>query len=78
MPQVNCPLFLRAMTLGPVVLALAACQSTSTVKMVEIDHGLPEVSETKSVPAKIDHQSLVPIDDTDVIEKSDNLWVRLH
>ena len=78
MSQVNFPLFLRAIVFAPTVLALAACQSTSTVKMVKIDHGLPEVSETKSVPTKIDHQSLVPIDDADVIEKSDNLWVRLQ
>ena len=46
--------------------------------MVEINDNLPKISDTNSIPTKIDHQSLPPIEDIDVIKKSDNLWVRLQ
>ena len=78
MLQVNFHLFLRVTVLAPVILTLAACQSATTVKMVEINDSLPKISETNSIPTKIDHQSLPPIEDIDVIKKSDNLWMRLQ
>ena len=78
MLQVNFHLFLRVTVLAPVILTLAACQSATTVKMVEINDSLPKISETNSIPTNIDHQSLPPIEDTDVIKKSDNLWMRLQ
>ena len=56
---------------------LVACQSTTRVKMVEIDRSLPKDSETKNSIQIPNEQVSTPVENIDVIEKSDNLWDRL-
>ena len=57
---------------------LVACQSTTRVKMVEIDRSLPKDSEIKNSIQIPNEQVSTPVEKIDVIEKSDNLWDRLH
>ena len=78
MRSTSLPSFKRLLVIAAQLALLVACQSATRVKMVEIEENLHEVTESGSPIQISEKQSPTPVRELDVIEKSDNLWVRLH
>ena len=78
MRSTSLPSFRRLLVLAAQLALLVACQSATRVKMVEIEENLHEVNEVGSPIQISEKKSPTPVQELDVIEKSDNLWDRLH
>ena len=68
----------KSLALGLQILMLMACQSTTQVKMVEIETNPNEGYSNRTPKQALEMPQIGPIQKEDVIEKSDNLWVRLQ
>ena len=68
----------KSLALGVQILMLVACQSTTQVKMVEIETNPNEGYSNRTPKQALEMPQISPIQEEDVIEKSDNLWVRLQ
>ena len=68
----------KSLALGVQILMLVACQSTTQVKMVEIETNPNEGYSNRTPKQALEMPQIGPIQEEDVIEKSDNLWVRLQ
>ena len=68
----------RSSVLGMQILILMACQSNTHVKMVEIETNSNESYSSRTPIQDVKKPHISPSQEEDVIEKSDNLWVRLQ
>ena len=68
----------RSSVLGVQILMLMACQSNTHVKMVEIETNSNESYSSRTPIQDVKKPHISPSQEEDVIEKSDNLWVRLQ
>ncbi len=68
----------KSLALGVQILMLVACQSTTQVKMVEIETSSNNDHSNQTANQALEMPPISPIQEEDVIEKSDNLWVRLQ
>ena len=68
----------KSLALGVQILMLVACQSTTQVKMVEIETGSDKDHSNQIANQALEMPPISANQEEDVIEKSDNLWVRLQ
>ena len=78
MRTTNFPTFRRTAIIAAQLAALVACQSTTRVKMVEIEKHLPSDSKGQSSIVISEENSSTSVQEVDVIKRSDNLWDRLQ
>ena len=62
----------KSLALGLQILMLMACQSTTQVKMVEIETNPNEGYSNRTPKQALEMPQISPIQEEDVIEKSDN------
>ena len=78
MPRTISSILRRSFVLGVQISILVACQSTTRVKMVEFEKSPTQSQVNQAHKQALKKSPLNSPQEEDVIEKSDNLWVRLQ